>query len=89
MPSSHDAVLARIKTLYEMLFEHSGYGEMQIEIRFLRKREKEVLIRCGKQYRFIVPCECVCEECEDGCPEKPGCSEGKKSAIGRGSRGGR
>ena len=57
MPSSHDAVLARIEELYRMLFAHSGYGEMSIEIRFLRKHEKEVLIRCGKQYRFIVPCK--------------------------------
>jgi hypothetical protein len=57
MPSSHEAVLARIESLYRMLFEHSGYGEMGIEIRFLRKHEKEVLIRCGKQYRFVVPCD--------------------------------
>jgi hypothetical protein len=55
MSSSHDAVLARIEDLYRMLFSHSGYGEMSVEIRFLRKREKEVLIRCGKQYRFVVP----------------------------------
>ncbi len=64
MPSSHDAVLARITDLYQMLFAHSGYGEMSIEIRFLRKHEKEVLIKCGKQYRFVVPCACPSgEEC--------------------------
>ena len=57
MPASHDAVLARIESLYHMLFAHSGYGEMSIEIRYLRKNEKEVLIRCGKQYRFVVPCD--------------------------------
>jgi len=64
MPSTHGAVLARIKTLYEMLFEHSGYGEMQIGIRFLRKHEKEVLIKCGKQYRFVVSCDCSTGTCE-------------------------
>jgi hypothetical protein len=58
MPSSHEAVLARIEDLYRMLFAHSGYGEMEVEIRFLRKHEKEVLIKCGKQYRFVVPCDC-------------------------------
>jgi hypothetical protein len=57
MASTHEAVLARIEELYRMLFAHSGYGEMEIEIRFLRKHEKEVLIKCGKQYRFIVPCD--------------------------------
>lgn len=59
MPSTHEAVLARIKSLYEMLFSHNGYGEMSIEIRYVRKREKEVLIRCGKHYRYVVPCDCA------------------------------
>lgn len=62
MPTSHEAVMARIESLYRMLFEHSGYGEMSIEIRFLRKHEKEVLIKCGKQYRFVVPCDCPRDE---------------------------
>lgn len=67
MPSSHEAVMAKIEDLYQMLFAHSGYGEMSIEIRYLRKHEKEVLIRCGKQYRFVVPCGC---SVEDSCPSK-------------------
>ena len=69
MPSSHEAVLARIECLYKTLFAHSGYGDMSIEIRFLRKHEKEVLIKCGKQYRFVVPCDCPlgeesCRRCD-------------------------
>ena len=63
MPASHEAVMARIESLYRMLFEHNGYGEMTIEIRYLRKKEKEVLIRCGKQYRFVVPCGCGDDAC--------------------------
>lgn len=55
MPSSNEAVLARITSLYDMLFAHNGYGEMSVELRYLRKREKEVIIRCGKQYRYVVP----------------------------------
>ncbi len=62
MPSTHEAVMARIQSLYKMLFEHSGYGEMSIEIRFLRKHEKEVLVKCGKHYRFVVPCDCSASE---------------------------
>lgn len=68
MAASHEAVIKKIESLYRMLFEHSGYGEMAIEIRYLRKKEKEVLIRCGKQYRFVVPCGCPpgknCGSCE-------------------------
>jgi len=41
--------------LYEELFRHDGYGELQLEIRFLRRGQKEVIIRCGKQYRYVVP----------------------------------
>ena len=58
MGSTHEEVLARIENLYHLLFEHNGYGEMSVEIRFLRKHEKEVLIRCGKQYRYVVRCDC-------------------------------
>lgn len=75
MASTQAAVLARIEDLYQMLFAHSGYGEMSIEIRFLRKHEKEVLIKCGKQYRFVVPCNsppseaCPCDASAPSCTE--------------------
>jgi hypothetical protein len=67
MPTDHEKVISRIESLYHMLFSHSGYGEMSIEIRYLRKHEKEVLIKCGKQYRFIVPFECTNNDCTGGC----------------------
>jgi hypothetical protein len=64
MATTHEVVLARMEELYRMLFSHSGYGEMAVEIRYLRKNEKEVLIRCGRQYRYVVPYQC--EKCEVG-----------------------
>ena len=63
MVATHEIVLRRIEDLYRMLFSHTGYGEMAIEIRYLRKNEKEVLIRCGRQYRYIVPFEKEEEKC--------------------------
>jgi hypothetical protein len=63
MASSHEAVLERILALYAMLFEHGGYGDMSIEIRYLRKSEKEVLVKCGKQYRFVVPADASPPRC--------------------------
>ena len=57
MNAENQQVLKRVESLYQMLFEHRGYGEMTIEMRYLRKREKEVIIKCGKQYRYIVPVE--------------------------------
>jgi hypothetical protein len=54
MLDCHDEVKARINALYNMLIEHDGYGEMQIDFRILKKGQKEVIIRCGKQYRYVV-----------------------------------
>ncbi len=40
--------------LYDELLEHDGFGDMRIEIRIMKRNQKEVIIHCGKQYRFVV-----------------------------------
>lgn len=47
-------VLNKVEELYNNLFDHDGYGEMQIEISILKKGQKEIIIHCGKQYRYVV-----------------------------------
>ena len=47
-------VKERIIQLYDELFQHNGYGEMKVEMRFLRRGEKEIIVHCGKEYRFVV-----------------------------------
>lgn len=54
MNATNDMVLDRIETLYRTLFQHDGFGEMRIEMRFLKRGQKEVIIHCGKQYRYVV-----------------------------------
>lgn len=54
MPKENEAVLESIKQIYYSLFQHDGFGEMKIEMRFLKKSQKEVIIHCGKQYRYVV-----------------------------------
>lgn len=54
MADSHEEVKKRINALYDMLIEHDGFGEMQIDFRILKKGQKEVIVRCGKQYRYVV-----------------------------------
>lgn len=44
----------KLYELYEELLGHDGYGDMHLEIRILRRGQKEVIIRCGKQYRYVV-----------------------------------
>jgi hypothetical protein len=50
----NEKVLAKIRQLYESLFAHNGYGEMKIEMRILKRGQKEIIIHCGKQYRYVV-----------------------------------
>ena len=50
----HRAVISKIEELYADLFEHNGYGEIKINMKFLKKRQKEVVINCGKEYRFVL-----------------------------------
>lgn len=47
-------VLDRLQMLYEGLVAHDGFGEMRLEVRILKRGQKEILIHCGKQYRFVV-----------------------------------
>jgi hypothetical protein len=48
------AVKARLAALYDELFAHDGYGSLRVELRILRRGQKEVILDCGKQYRFVV-----------------------------------
>lgn len=52
--SSNDTVKATLTRLYDELFEHDGFGDLKVEIRILKRGQKEVVIHCGKQYRFVV-----------------------------------
>ena len=50
-------VVDKINELYEMLLRHDGFGEMRVEMRILKRGQKEVVIHCGKQYRYVVDVE--------------------------------
>jgi hypothetical protein len=47
-------VKARLLALYDELFAHDGYGTLRVDLRILRRGQKEVIVDCGKQYRFVV-----------------------------------
>jgi hypothetical protein len=54
LTTEHAQILDKIKELYCELFLHDGFGELKVEIKFLKKKQKEIIIRCGKDYRFVV-----------------------------------
>lgn len=47
-------VLDKLGELYREVFEHDGFGEIRIEMKILRRGQKEVILHCGRQYRFVV-----------------------------------
>ena len=57
MLTTDKEVKAKIFELYDELFSHDGYGEIKVEMRILHRGQKEIIIHCGKQYRFVVDCQ--------------------------------
>ena len=51
---SHINVARQILTLFEDALNHDGHAELRIDIRFLRRGQKEVVLHAGKQYRFVL-----------------------------------
>jgi len=39
---------------FDELLKHDGFGTLKVDMRLLRRGQKEVIIDCGKQYRFVV-----------------------------------
>lgn len=52
--STNKEVKAKLIGLYDEIFAHNGYGEIKVEMRILHRGQKEIIIHCGKQYRFVV-----------------------------------
>jgi hypothetical protein len=51
---TNEIVLKKIEELYKSLFQHDGFGELRVEMKILKRGQKEVIIHCGKQYRYVV-----------------------------------
>ena len=53
---SPDAAAAwqKLGELFVDVLSHSGFGEIRVDVRWLSKGRKEVVLSSGKQYRFVV-----------------------------------
>ena len=47
-------VLVHVRELYEELIRRDGFGEVTVVVRILKRGQKEVLVRCVKETRFVV-----------------------------------
>ncbi len=52
--SAPQALKARLLQLLDDVLAHDGYGSIHVDVRLLKKGQKEVIVDCGKQYRFVV-----------------------------------
>lgn len=49
-----DLIKQHLSHIFDELIRHDGYGEFKVELRILKRGQKEVLIHYGKQYRYVV-----------------------------------
>ena len=59
--SNHRPASSQLEKVNEKLLElmtdvikHDGYGDIHVEVKILKRRQKEVIIHYGKQYRFVI-----------------------------------
>jgi hypothetical protein len=47
-------VKSKLLELFDDVLEHDGFGEIKVEMKILKRQQKEVILHCGKQYRFVI-----------------------------------
>ncbi len=48
------ALQEMLLTLLDDVLNHDGFGDIRIEVRILKRQQKEVIIHYGKQYRYVL-----------------------------------
>jgi hypothetical protein len=52
--SHSESVKSKLLELLDEVLLHDGFGDIRVEVKILKRRQKEVILHCGKQYRFVV-----------------------------------
>ena len=42
------------RSMLDEVLAHDGFGSVRVDVRLLKRGQKEVIVDCGKQYRFVV-----------------------------------
>jgi hypothetical protein len=62
MQAGNAPVKKRLLDLLDELIAHDGFGSIKVDIRLLKRGQKEVIIDCGKQYRYVIDFEPAVEK---------------------------
>ncbi len=49
-----ESVKKELLNIFEDAFQHDGYSDFRVEIRILKRKQKEVIIHYGKQHRYVL-----------------------------------
>lgn len=52
--TSQQPVKTKLLELMDDVLAHDGYGDIRVEVKILKRHQKEVILHCGKQYRFVI-----------------------------------
>ncbi|WP_208609857.1 hypothetical protein [Desulfofustis glycolicus] len=56
--ATRDQVVGKLEQLFDEVLGHDGYGRIEVDMKILRKGQKEVVLRCGKEYRYVLDFAC-------------------------------
>jgi len=62
MQAGNAPVKKKLLELLDELMVHDGFGSIKVDIRLLKRGQKEVIIDCGKQYRYVIDFEPAVEK---------------------------
>jgi hypothetical protein len=51
---SNNSVKEKLIEVFDEVFQHDGFGTFKVEMKILKRNQKEIIIHCGKQYRFTM-----------------------------------
>jgi len=47
-------VKLKLEELFDEIVSHDGYGQLQVDVKILKRGQKEIILKCGKEYRYVV-----------------------------------
>jgi len=58
--NSPDSARKLLMKTFDYLLEHDGSSHLEVSMKILKRGQKEILIQCGRVYRFVVddPARC-------------------------------
>ncbi len=59
----------RLSALLDELLTHDGWGRLELDMRILTRRQKEFIVRCGREWRFVVDFRNTAADAAGSCHE--------------------